>query len=113
MTKIKAIIQPFMLHLVIEELREMSGLPGVVVLEVRGFGKDRDRDHQENVVENSPDYTKMARLEIVVPDDLVELVLETIEAHAVTGRPGDAKVFVSPVDVVVQIRTEDHRTQAV
>lgn len=113
MKKIKAIIQPFMLQPVIEALKEMSGLPGVTVSEVRGFGRSRANDAEETVVADSIDYAKKAKIEIVVPNDLAESVLATIEKHAHTGRPGDGKTFVSSVDEVVKIRTGERGEQAI
>ncbi len=105
MKEIKAVIQPFMLRHVIEALKEMPGLPGVTVSDVRGFGKNQARDAEDAVVENSIGYAKKVKLEMVVPDDLVDPVLATIEKHAHTGRPGDGKIFVTTVDEVIKVRT--------
>lgn len=113
MKEIKAIIQPFMLHHVIEALKETPDLPGVTVSEVQGFGKNRARDAQHKVVEDSIGYAKKVKLEIVVPDDRVEAVVAVIEGHARTGGAGDGKIFVLTVDEVVRIRNGERGEQAI
>ena len=113
MKEIKAIVQPLMLAHVVHALKEMPGLPGVTVSEVRGFGKSRAEGAQERVVEDSIGYAKKAKIEIVVPEDLVEPVLATIEKHARTGRPSDGKIFVSSVEEVVKIRSGERGGKAI
>ncbi len=113
MKEIKAIVQPFMLAHVIEALKETPGLPGVTVSEVRGFGKSWADDADQKIVEASIGFAKKTKIEIVVPDDLVESVLATIEKHAHTGRPGDGKIFVSSVDEVVKIRSGERGGKAI
>lgn len=102
--EIKAIVQPFMVQHVVGALQEMPGLPGVTVSDVRGFGRNRARDASDKIIENSIGYARKVKLEIVVPDDRVDAVLAAIEEHARTGRLGDGKIFVYPVEEVVKIR---------
>ncbi|MEW5993098.1 MAG: P-II family nitrogen regulator [Candidatus Zixiibacteriota bacterium] len=113
MKEIKAIIQPFMLSKVINALKELEGLPGVTVSEVKGFGKGRAEDAEHKVVEDFIGYAKKVKLEIVVPDHLVEVVVHTIQTNAHTGNPGDGKIFVYRVDEVVKIRTGETGNQAI
>lgn len=105
MKEIKAIIQPFMLSKVVEALREIEGLPGVTVSDVRGFGRARAVGAPNVVSEGDIDYVKKSKLEVVVPDMLSEEVIETIQRCAHTGNPGDGKIFIHTVDDVVRIRT--------
>ncbi len=104
MKEIKAIIQPFMLSHVIDALKQMDGLPGVTVSEVKGFGRSRAVDADDKVVEGEVDYSKKAKLEIVVPDHLAEEVIRIIQKKAHTGNPGDGKIFILSVQDVVKIR---------
>ncbi|HJT70783.1 MAG TPA: P-II family nitrogen regulator [Terriglobales bacterium] len=105
MKEIKAIIQPFQTSRVVDALRAMEGLPGITVSEVKGFGRNRARNAQEKVVEDFIEYAKKTKLEIVVPDELVVSVVETIQTSAHTGRPGDGLIFISAIDEVVRIRS--------
>ncbi len=108
MKEIKAIIQPFMLSKVIEALEGIQHLPGVTVSDVRGFGRGRAAGAADKLVDGEITYAKKCKLEIVVPDSLVEEVVHIIQAHAHTGNPGDGKIFVSSVDDTVKIRTGEH-----
>ncbi len=106
MKEVKAIIQPFMLTKVIEALKQISGLPGITVdRDVRGFGRIPGDEVRHKIVDDMVEYIPKAKLEIVVPDELVEKVVATIQQHAHTGNPGDGKIFVIPVEEVVKIRT--------
>lgn len=113
MKEIKAIIQPFMLSKVIEALREHEELPGVTVSEVIGFGKARAKDAKEKVVLDSGEYGKKSKLEIVVPDDMVDEVVALIAEHAHTGNPGDGKIFTYTVDDAVKVRTGERGPSAI
>lgn len=95
MKEIKAIIQPFMLHRVLDALHRIEGLPGITVAEVRGMSAGR----------GELDQIVRSKLEIMVPNELVEPVLQAIQTHAHTGNPGDGHIFVIPVEVAVKIRT--------
>jgi nitrogen regulatory protein P-II 1 len=95
MKEIKAIIQPFMLDRVLEELHDIKGLPAVTVSEARAISVERGRFEQ----------VPKAKLEIMVPDAMVERVLRAIEERARTGSPGDGRIFVIAVEESVKIRT--------
>lgn len=113
MKEIKAVIQPFMLSKVVEALKEIEGVPGVTVSEVRGFGRARAVGSPNPVLYEGTEYVKKAKLEIVVPDDLVESVLKVIVEKAHTGNAGDGKVFVYPVFDVVKIRSGERGEKAI
>lgn len=113
MKEIKAILQPFVLSRVIEALKEMEGLPGVTVSDVRGFGKARAIGAPEAFQDDSVEYVKKAKLEIVVSDDVAEEVIATISRHAHTGNPGDGKIFVYQVEDMVRIRTGERGNSAI
>ncbi|MCL4396119.1 MAG: P-II family nitrogen regulator [Chloroflexi bacterium] len=110
MKEVKAIIQPFMLSKVVDALQAVEGLPGVTVSEVKGFGHGRAKDAGETVVEGDVEYAKKAKLEIVVPDHLLDAVLDVVKKEAHTGRPGDGLIFVSTVNDVIRIRTGQRET---
>ncbi len=95
MKEVKAVIQPFMLDHVLNALRGIKGLPAVTVSEVTGIGLEPGQHER-------PTKTK---LEIMVPEPLVESVLEAIRTHAHTGNPGDGRIFVIPIEETVKIRT--------
>ena len=105
MKEIKAIIQPHMLTKVIDSLKAMQNLPGVTVSEVRGFGHSPAEPAKNKIVEDFIEYARKAKIEIVVPDELAEQVVDVITRNAHTGLPGDGLIFVSPVNEVVKIRT--------
>lgn len=104
MKEIKAIIQPFMLSKVVEALKDIEGLPGVTVSDVRGFGRARAVGSPNAVVDGNVEYVRKSKVEVVVPDELADQVIQTIQKHAHTGNPGDGKIFVYRVDEVVRIR---------
>jgi len=112
MKEIKAIIQPFVADKVISALREMTDLPGVTVSEVKGFGHGRALSRPDSPDELEIFGVKKIKLEIVVPDELAEGVVQLIAKHAHTGNPGDGKIFISTVDEVVEIRTGEHEAEA-
>ena len=109
MKEIKAIIQPHMLTKVIDSLKLMENLPGVTVSEVRGFGHSPSELAKNKILEDFIEYAKRAKIEIVVPDELAEQVVDVIARNAHTGLPGDGLIFVSPVNEVVRIRTGEKR----
>jgi nitrogen regulatory protein P-II 1 len=108
MKEIKAIIQPAMLSKVIEALKAIADLPGVTVSEVKGFGKSPGAEAEEEI-----DYSKKVKLEIVVPEDRVEDVVQSICTNAHTGYPGDGKIFVVTVDDIIKIRTGQRGEEAI
>jgi len=113
MKEIKAIIRPSKLLEVTEELHEIDGLPGVTVSEIRGFGKGRAKNANDKVVYEMVEFIPRIQLEVVVNDDLVAEVVNVIQKYAHTGNAGDGKIFVSTVDDIVKIRTNDRGPSAV
>lgn len=109
MKEIKAIIRPAKLLEVTEELHEIEGLPGVTVWEIKGFGKGRAQNAHDKVVYEMVELLPRIQLEVVVNDDMVDEVINVIQKYAHTGNTGDGKIFVSTVDEVVKIRTNERR----
>ena len=105
MKEIKAIIQPFMADHVVDALHQFKDLPGITISEIRGFGKRTAGATPPNREGAELFGVKKIKLEIVVPDGLVDKVIKIIQHHAHTGNPGDGKVFIYTVDDVVNIRT--------
>lgn len=113
MIEVKAIIQPFQLNDVIEALQEIEELPGVTVSDVRGFGRARAANAKDKIIDGSVEYARKAKLEIVIPDHLLDKVLLTILDKAHTGNPGDGKIFISKVIDVVRIRSGERGERAI
>jgi nitrogen regulatory protein P-II 1 len=110
--RIEAIIKPFKLDEVKEALSEV-GIKGMTVTEVKGFGRTGGKKEVYRGSAYVVDFVPKVKLEIVVNDDLVHPVLEAIERTAKTGRIGDGKIFVIPVDEVVRIRTGERGEEAI
>jgi nitrogen regulatory protein P-II 1 len=104
MKKIEAIIKPFKLDEVKEALQEI-GLQGMTVYEARGFGRQKGHTELYRGAEYVVDFLPKIKLEIVVDDDVTPKALEAITQAAHSGRIGDGKIFVSPVEDAVRIRT--------
>ena len=113
MKEIKAIMQPFLISKVVEALKSIPGLPGVTVSDVRGFGRAQAVGAVNTVAEGAVEYVKKSKLEVVVPDEMAESVVDAIQRTAHTGNPGDGKIFVYQVDDVVRIRTGEHGNRAI
>lgn len=113
MKEIKAIIRPSKLLQVTEELHEISGLPGVTVSEIKGFGKGRARNSHDKVVYEMVEFIPRIQLEVVVVDEMVDQVVNVIQKYAHTGNTGDGKIFVSTVDEIVKIRTNERGYDAI
>jgi len=113
MKEIKAIIRPAKLLEVTEELHEIEGLPGVTIFEIKGFGKGRARNASDKVVYEMVEFLPRIQLEVVVNDEMVDDVVNVIQKHAHTGNIGDGKIFVSTVDDVVKIRTNERGPGAI
>jgi nitrogen regulatory protein P-II 1 len=113
MKEIKAIMQPFLISKVVEALKLIPGLPGVTVSDVRGFGRAQAVGAINTVAEGAVEYVKKSKLEVVVPDEMAERVVEAIQRNAHTGNAGDGKIFVYRVDDVVRIRTGEHGNSAI
>ena len=112
MKKIEAIIKPFKLDEVKEALSAV-GVQGITVTEVKGFGRQRGHTELYRGAEYVVDFLPKVKLEIIVKDDQVESVLEAITAAAKTGRIGDGKIFVIPVDEAIRIRTGERGEEAI
>ncbi len=112
MKKIEAIIKPFKLDEVKEALNDV-GIKGITVSEVKGFGRQKGHTELYRGTEYVVDFLPKIKMEIVVKDEFVAKVVETIINTARTGRIGDGKVFVSSVDEVVRIRTGEKGEDAV
>ena len=111
MKKIEAIIKPFKLDEVKESLQEV-GIQGITISEVKGVGRQKGHTELYRGAEYVVDFLPKVKLEIVVPDDRSAQVVETIMKAAHTGRIGDGKIFVLPVDEVIRIRTGDRGADA-
>ena len=112
MKLIKAIIKPFKLEDVKDALAEL-GIEGMTVLEVKGFGRQKGHTEIYRGSEYTVDFLPKSMIEVVVSDDLVEKVVDKIIESAKTGKIGDGKVFVSPVEEAVRIRTGEKGPEAV
>ena len=112
MKLIIAIIKPFKLEEVKDALGEV-GVEGMTVTEVKGFGRQRGHTEIYRGSEYTVDFLPKVKLEIVVTDETKDRVVDAIVKAAQTGKIGDGKVFVMPVDDVVRIRTNEHGDTAV
>ncbi|MEC9466214.1 MAG: P-II family nitrogen regulator [Myxococcota bacterium] len=104
MKKIEAIIKPFKLDEVKGALHEI-GIQGITITEVKGVGRQKGHTELYRGAEYVVDFLPKIKLEIVVPDDGANAVVEAITKAAYTGRIGDGKIFIMPVDDVIRIRT--------
>ncbi|MFM7143312.1 MAG: P-II family nitrogen regulator [Alphaproteobacteria bacterium] len=111
MKKVEAIIKPFKLDEVKESLSSI-GAQGLTVTEVKGFGRQKGHTELYRGTEYVVDFLPKVKLEIIVSDETVAKVVETIEKAARTGRIGDGKIFVLPVEEVVRIRTGERGSEA-
>jgi nitrogen regulatory protein P-II 1 len=112
MKKIEAIIKPFKLDEVKEALNEIN-IKGITVSEVKGFGRQKGHTELYRGAEYVVDFLPKIKLEIIVSEELVAKVVDTIVETAKTGRIGDGKVFVLPVDEVIRIRTGERGEDAI
>ena len=113
MKEIKAIIRPSKLLEVTEELHAIEGLPGVTVSEIKGFGKGRAKNAKDSVVYEMVKFIPRIQLEVVVNDEMVAGVVDVSQKYAHTGNTGDGKIFVSTVDDIVKIRTNERGKEAI
>ncbi len=112
MKKVEAIIKPFKLDEVKEALTA-AGIIGMTVTEVRGFGRQKGHTEMYRGGEYTVDFLPKMKVEVVVPDDRVDKVVELITGAAKTGSIGDGKVFVSSLDDAVRIRTGERGERAI
>ena len=104
MKLITAIIRPFKLDEVRESLSQ-AGVSGITVTEVKGFGRQKGHTELYRGAEYVVDFLPKIKVETVVADERLEMVIEAIQQAAGTGKIGDGKIFVSPVDQAIRIRT--------
>jgi nitrogen regulatory protein P-II 1 len=112
MKKIEAIIKPFKLEEVKDALGELS-IEGMTVTEVKGFGRQKGHTEIYRGSEYTVDFLPKIKIEVVLPDDRVEPAVRAILKTARTGKIGDGKVFVTPVEEAIRIRTEERGNAAV
>ena len=112
MKKIEAIIKPFKLEEVKDSLAEL-GIEGMTVSEVKGFGRQKGHTEIYRGSEYTVDFLPKIKVEVVVVDALVESASAAIVKAAKTGKIGDGKVFISPIDEAVRIRTDETGDKAV
>lgn len=112
MKKIEAIIKPFKLEEVKEALADL-GIEGMTVSEVKGFGRQKGHTEIYRGSEYTVDFLPKIKLEIVLADSVVESATDAIVKAAKTGKIGDGKVFIAPVDEAVRIRTDETGDNAV
>ena len=113
MKEIKAIIRPFRLLEVTEELHKIKDLPGVTVSEIKGFGKSRARNAKDKIVYEMVEFVPRIKLEVVVNDEMAGDVVSVIQKVAHTGNTGDGKIFVINVEETVKIRTNERGRDAI
>ena len=111
MKMVSAIIKPFKLDEVREALSSM-GVQGITVTEVKGFGRQKGHTELYRGAEYVVDFLPKVKIEAAVDDSLVDRVIEAIENAARTGKIGDGKIFVSPLEQVVRIRTGETGKEA-
>lgn len=112
MKKIEAIIKPFKMEDVKEALAEV-GIEGMTVSEVKGFGRQKGHTEIYRGSEYTVDFLPKVKFEVVVADGVVEKVVAAIAASAKTGKIGDGKIFVLPIENAVRIRTEETGDSAI
>ncbi|MEO1775432.1 MAG: P-II family nitrogen regulator [Pseudomonadota bacterium] len=111
MKKVEAVIKPFKLDEVKEALQEI-GVQGLSVLEAKGFGRQKGHTELYRGAEYVVDFLPKVKIEVVVADDQIDQVIEAIVGAAKTGKIGDGKIFVSPVESAVRIRTGEEGADA-
>ena len=112
MKKVEAIIRPFKLDEVKIALVN-AGVVGMTVSEVRGFGRQKGQTERYRGSEYTVEFLQKLKVEIVVEDDQVDMVVDKIMTAARTGEIGDGKIFISPVNEIVRIRTGEKNMEAI
>jgi len=112
MKLVTAIIKPFKLDDVRESLSEV-GVQGITVSEVKGFGRQKGHTELYRGAEYVVDFLPKVKIEIAIGDDMVETVIEAITKAANSGKIGDGKIFVSPLEQVIRIRTGETGESAI
>jgi nitrogen regulatory protein P-II 1 len=111
MKKIEAIVKPFTVDAIKEELHKI-GVAGLTVYEVKGFGRQKGHTEMYRGAEYLVDFLPKSKLEILVHDDQVESVIDVIISKASTGKIGDGKIFITNLDEVIRIRTKERGDNA-
>ncbi len=112
MKKIEAIIKPFKLDEVKEALHEV-GLQGITVLEAKGFGRQKGHTELYRGAEYVVDFLPKVKLEIVVEDEMLDRAVDAIQNAAHTGRIGDGKIFIVPIEDAIRVRTGERGREAI
>ena len=112
MKKIEAIIKPFKLDEVKEALQEV-GVSGITVTEAKGFGRQKGHTELYRGAEYVVDFLPKVKIEVVLNDDMVEAAIDAIISAARTDKIGDGKIFVSPIEQVIRIRTGETGEDAI
>jgi len=112
MKKIEAVVKPFKLDEVREALSEL-GVTGLTVTEVKGFGRQKGHTELYRGAEYVVDFLPKVKVEVIVPSNLADRAIEAIVKAARTGKIGDGKIFVTPVENVVRIRTGESGESAI
>jgi nitrogen regulatory protein P-II 1 len=112
MKKIEAIIKPFKLDDVKNALTKI-GVQGMTVTEVKGFGRQKGHTEVYRGAEYKIDFLPKVKIELITSEEMVTQVIETIERAAKTGKIGDGKIFISPVEEVIRIRTGERGRDAI
>ncbi|BAU44971.1 MULTISPECIES: P-II family nitrogen regulator [Cyanophyceae] len=112
MKKVEAIIRPFKLDEVKIALVN-AGIVGMTVSEVRGFGRQKGQTERYRGSEYTVEFLQKLKIEIVVEDEQVDMVVEKVIAAARTGEIGDGKIFITPVDKIIRIRTGEANQEAI
>ncbi|PWJ21031.1 P-II family nitrogen regulator [Jannaschia seohaensis] len=112
MKKVEAIIKPFKLDEVKEALQEI-GIQGLSVTEVKGFGRQKGHTELYRGAEYVVDFLPKVKVEVVLPEDMVESAVDAIVQAAKTDKIGDGKIFVSPVEQAIRIRTGESGDDAI
>ena len=112
MKKIEAIIKPFKLDEVKEALQEV-GLQGITVLEAKGFGRQKGHTELYRGAEYVVDFLPKVKIELVVDDEMAERAVDAILQAAHTGRIGDGKIFIIPIEEAIRVRTGERGVEAI
>ncbi len=112
MKKIEAIIKPFKLDDVKDALNDI-GITGMTISEVKGYGRQKGHTEIYRGAEYIVDFIPKVKIEIVIDADQVDLVVDTVRASANTGKIGDGKIFVMPIERVIRVRTGEEGSDAV
>jgi nitrogen regulatory protein P-II 1 len=112
MKKVEAIIKPFKLDEVKNALTKV-GVQGMTIIEVKGFGRQRGHTEIYRGTEYKIDFIPKVKIELIIPEEMVTQVVETIERTSKTGKIGDGKIFISSIDEVIRIRTGERGKDAI